>query len=147
MSRIRGKHTTPEKVVRALLRRLGYRFRSHVRIPITATVGRKKTQGPQKVGRAYSRAVSVDFVLPKRRVAIFVHGCFWHRHRGCNNCTTPTHRRDWWLKKLEGNAARDKLHQRALRKLGWRPIVIWECQTERPKTHDRFSRRLSKLIC
>jgi len=62
------------------------------------------------------------------------------------NCTTPTHRRGWWLKKLEGNTARDKLHQRALRKLGWRPIVIWECQTEKPKALDRLSRKLSQLI-
>jgi len=126
MSRIRGKHTTPEKIVRSLLRRLGYRFRLHVRIPITAkdteSVGRKKAQKAQKVGRASSRAVSTktsrpkqhfvtpDFVLTKKRIAIFVHGCFWHRHRGCKNCTTPTHRRAWWLKKLEVNAARDKLH-------------------------------------
>ena len=92
MSRIRGKHTTPERIVGSLLRRLGYRFRRHVRIPITTKpVGRKKAQGAQKVGRASPRAVSVDFLLPKHRVAIFVHGCFWHRHRGCKNCTTPMH--------------------------------------------------------
>ena len=66
--------------------------------------------------------VQPDIILPKYRVAIFVHGCFWHRHRGCKNCTTPTHRREWWVKKLEGNAARDKKHQRALRKLGWRVL-------------------------
>jgi DNA mismatch endonuclease, patch repair protein len=92
------------------------------------------------------RFVTPDFVLKKQRIAIFVHGCFWHRHRGCKNCTTPTHRREWWLKKLEGNAARDKLHQRALRKLGWRPMVIWECQTEKPKALDRLNRKLSKRI-
>jgi len=132
MSRIRGKHTMPEKVVRSLLHRLGYRFRLHVRIPIPM------------VGTA-RRAVRPDIVLPMHRVAVFVHGCFWHRHRGCKNCTTPTHRREWWLKKLNGNAARDKLHQRALRKLGWRPMVIWECQTEKPKTLTRLSRKLSKL--
>jgi DNA mismatch endonuclease (patch repair protein) len=56
----------------------------------------------------------VDILLPKYKTAIFVHGCFWHRHPGCKNCTTPTHRRAWWLKKLEGNVARDKVHQRAL---------------------------------
>jgi G:T-mismatch repair DNA endonuclease (very short patch repair protein) len=61
-------------------------------------------------------------ILPNYKTAIFVHGCFWDRHRGCKNCTTPTHRRAWWLKKLEDNAARDKVHQRLLRKLGWHSI-------------------------
>jgi len=148
MSRIRGKHTTPEKVVRSLLHRLGYRFRLHVRIPVPMVgTARRAVRTPQRgVPTRIVRFVSVDILLPKHRVAIFVHGCFWHRHRGCKNCTTPTHRREWWLKKLNGNAARDKLHQRALHKLGWRPIVIWECQTEKPKTLDRLSRKLSKLM-
>lgn len=86
MSRIRGKDTTPEKAVRSLLHRMGYRFRLHVkRLP----------------GRP-------DIVLPKYRAVIFVHGCFWHRHRGCKNCTTPTNNRGFWVKKLEGNARRDE---------------------------------------
>ena len=84
--------------------------------------------------------------MPKHRVAIFVHGCFWHRHRGCKNCTTPTHRREWWLKKLEGNTARDKLHQRALRKLGWRPMVIWECETEKLEKLARLQTRLEQTL-
>ena len=165
MSRIRGKNTTPERIVRSLLHRLGYHLRLHVRIPITAkdaervkSIGRKKAQSAQnkflsasigerkKVRCRTPRAVSVDILLPKHKTAIFVHGCFWHRHRGCKNCTTPTHRRKWWLNKLEGNAARDKLHQRALRKLGWYPMVIWECQTEKPKTLDRLGRKLSKFV-
>ena len=138
MSRIRGKHTTPERVVRSLLHRLGYRFRLYRKIPIPqqSTLNSQLTR----------RFIIPDIVLLKHRVAVFVHGCFWHRHRGCKNCTTPTHRREWWLAKLEGNAARDKLHQRALRKLGWRAMVVWECQTEKPKTLDRLSRKLSKLI-
>jgi DNA mismatch endonuclease (patch repair protein) len=170
MSRIRGKNTTPERIVRSLLHRMGYRFRLHIRIPITAKdaehnklVGRKGTQRTQKrfplrlergegqgevskKSTLRSLVVCPDIVLPKHKTVIFVHGCFWHRHRGCKNCTTPMHRREWWLAKLEGNATRDKLHQRALRKLGWRSIVIWECQTEKPKTLDRLSRKLSKLI-
>ncbi|HTE88287.1 MAG TPA: hypothetical protein VK639_04975 [Terriglobales bacterium] len=67
------------------------------------------------------------------------------RHRDCKNCTTPRHRRAWWLKKLDGNAARDKLHQRAMRKLGWRSIVVWECQTEKAKTLERLNRKLATL--
>ena len=198
MSRIRGKHTTPEKVVRSLLRQLGCRFRLHVRIPITAKnaehakpVGHKRTQrtqkqsplrlerglellgkqrkefakgeGPLRAERAGASeslekgevpkkstlrplVVCPDIVLTKQRMAIFVHGCFWHRHRGCRNCTTPTHRREWWLKKLNGNAARDKLHQRALRKLGWRPMVIWECETEKLENLARLQTRLEQTL-
>jgi DNA mismatch endonuclease (patch repair protein) len=145
MSRIRGKDTTPERVVRSLLHRLGYHFHLNVCIPIPLVgTARCAVRTPQR--GVPTLVVRPDIVLPKHRVAIFVHGCFWHRHRGCKNCTTPTHRRAWWLKKLNGNAARDKMHQRALRKLGWHPIVVWECQTEKPKTLDRLSRRLSNLV-
>jgi DNA mismatch endonuclease, patch repair protein len=108
MSRIRGKDTAPEKIVRSILHRLGYRFRLHVK----------------------SLPGKPDIVLAKYKTAIFVHGCFWHRHKGCRNCTTPTNRQEFWLAKLSGNAARDKVHQRALRKLGWRSVVVWECQIE-----------------
>jgi DNA mismatch endonuclease (patch repair protein) len=162
MSRIRGRNTTPEKRVRALLRRLGYTFRLHVKIPVASvydrrTVRKRKSGGrrppvqkrptvnSQPAKRAL-RFIRPDIVLSEYKIAIFVHGCFWHRHRGCRNCTTPTHRRVWWVKKLEGNAARDKIHQRALRKLGWRPVVIWECETEKPgllakSVAPRFGRR------
>jgi DNA mismatch endonuclease, patch repair protein len=100
MSRIRGKDTTPEKLVRSVLHRLGYRFRLH---------------GKKLPGRP-------DIVLAKHKTVIFVHGCFWHRHRGWKNCTTPTTNRKFWIEKLEGNAARDKVHQRVLSKLGWRTV-------------------------
>ena len=100
MSRIRGRDTTPEKRVRSLLHRLGFRFRLHVRIPVTLSASTEQRAG---VRCRTPRAISVDILLPKYKTAIFVHGCFWHRHRGCKNCTTPTHRREWWLAKLEGN--------------------------------------------
>ena len=139
MSRIRGKDTTPETLVRSVLHKMGFRFRLHVRIPIPFTGGTRSaipilanresgTRGTRPSEKLRTRSVSVDILLPKYKTAIFVHGCFWHRHRGCKNCTTPTHRRKFWLAKLTGNAARDKVHQVALRKLGWRVIVIWECE-------------------
>ena len=168
MSRIRGKHTTPEMRVRSLLHRLGYRFRLHVRIPLTTNhakdaklIGHKKAQDAQKnslsasIGervrvrgrksdsapRSALKSVCPDSLLPKHPLAVFVHGCVWHRHPGCKNCTTPTARRDWWLAKLNGNAARDHLHQRALRKLGWRTLVVWECEAERPERLARILKR------
>jgi len=156
MSRIRGKDTTPEKRVRSLLHRLGFRFRLHVRIPVTLSASTGEAPpSPLRKGRGAGgevlrcrtpRAVSVDILLPKYKTAIFVHGCFWHRHRGCKNCTTPTHRREWWLKKLEGNTARDKVHQAAVKKLGWRSIVVWECQTEDPESLKKMAVRLSEML-
>jgi DNA mismatch endonuclease (patch repair protein) len=165
MSRIRGKDTRPEKVVRSLLHRLGYRFRLHVRIPVPNSPQRRgdtereskqrrpdfrdnKTSIPLRLcaSAAKSRAVSVDILLPSHKTAIFVHGCFWHRHRGCKNCTTPTRRREWWLQKLEGNAARDKLHQHALQKLGWHTFVVWECETESPNALKRLGLRVAEIL-
>jgi DNA mismatch endonuclease, patch repair protein len=137
MSRIRGKDTTPERIVRSLLHRLGCRFRLNVRIPVTPKAG---------TARPAIRFIRPDIVLVKHRLAMFVHGCFWHRHRGCRNCTTPTHRRAWWLNKLEGNAARDKLQQRALRALGWRVIVVWECEIEKPGKLERLRTRLERVV-
>jgi DNA mismatch endonuclease (patch repair protein) len=147
MSRIKGKDTSPELIVRRLLHKMGYRFRLHVRIPLPDTqtslevIGndRKecgKAAGPRERARTSpptvqprrSRSVSVDILLPKYKTAIFVHGCFWHRHKGCTNCTIPTNRRKWWLAKLNGNALRDQINQEAIKRLGWRVIVIWECK-------------------
>src|SRR5688572_25494582 len=110
MARIAGKDTLPEKTVRSLLHRMGYRFRLHV----------KDLPGKP------------DIVLPKYRVVVFVHGCFWHRHSGCKKCTTPTHRRKWWLSKLTNNVARDRKHRNALRRLGWDIVVVWECEVDNP---------------
>lgn len=121
MSRIRGKDTTPERRVRSFLHRMGYRFRLHVR----ALPG------------------CPDIVLPKYNTVVFVHGCFWHRHRACKNCTTPTRRRAWWLNKLEGNATRDTRHQGRLQELGWRTVIVWECETQDPAG---LSHRLSAFF-
>lgn len=120
MSRIRAKDTKPEKIVRSLLHRMGYRFR---------------LQGRDLPGRP-------DVVLSRYRTVVFVHGCFWHRHKGCRNCSTPTNRQEFWVKKLEGNAARDRVHARALKKLGWRVVVVWECETEDTWRVERLWKRL-----
>ena len=124
MGRIRGKHTAPEMVVRSMLHQMGFRFRLH---------------GKNLPGRP-------DIVLPKYKAVIFVNGCFWHRHRRCRNCTTPTNNRAFWVKKLEGNVSRDILHRRVLRQLGWRVVVVWECETEKTKVTERLQRRLAKFL-
>lgn len=121
MSRIRGKDTGPERLVRSLLHRMGYRFRLH---------------GKDLPGRP-------DLVLPKYRTVVFVHGCFWHRHRGCRNCTTPTNNRDFWVKKLNENAARDRRSAGALIKMGWRVVVVWECETNHPQVQRLLAARMS----
>jgi DNA mismatch endonuclease, patch repair protein len=124
MSRIRGKDTGPERFVRGLLHRMGFRFRLHVK----------------------SLPGKPDIVLPRHRTVVFVHGCFWHRHQGCKNCTTPTNNREFWVRKLSSNATRDRMHARALGKLGWRVMVVWECETEGPGGADNVQRRLTALL-
>src|SRR5687767_1623518 len=106
MSRIRGRNTKPELIVRSTLHRLGYRFRLH---------------GRDLPGRP-------DIILPRHRAVILVHGCFWHRHARCKYAYTPKSNLPFWQSKFEGNARRDRIAVRRLRKLGWRVVVIWECQ-------------------
>jgi DNA mismatch endonuclease (patch repair protein) len=86
-----------------------------------------------------------DFVFPSQRVAVFVDGCFWHRHPGCKFCYTPKSRSEFWLPKFEQNIARDRLVSRTLRKAGWRVVRIWECQLTRKK-QSRVLRRLRTAI-
>jgi len=86
-----------------------------------------------------------DFIFPKQRVAVFVDGCFWHRHTGCKFCYTPKSRMEFWLPKFERNVARDLLVTRTLRKAGWRVVRIWECQltpAKAPRTVKRIERAL-----
>jgi DNA mismatch endonuclease (patch repair protein) len=110
MARIRSRDTKPEIAVRRLLHSLGYRFRLHRRdLP----------------GRP-------DIVLPRHRLAIFVHGCFWHQHPDCRLASRPKTRQDYWGPKLAGNVSRDQIAQESLRSLGWRVAVVWECDTRKP---------------
>lgn len=110
MSRIKGCNTKPEKTVRSLLHRLGYRFRLHC----------KDLPGKP------------DIVLPKYKTVIFVHGCFWHRHINCNFAYIPKSRSDFWAKKFALNVARDIQVKSELEKLGWQVIVVWECELRYP---------------
>jgi len=107
MSGIRGKNTKPELIVRSFLHCAGLRFRLYAKLP----------------GKP-------DLVFPKYRTALFVHGCFWHRHRYCGRAATPKTRTDWWEAKFELNIARDRRNTIALQRLGWRVLTIWECETE-----------------
>lgn len=112
MSRIRSKDTKPELVVRSLLHRMGYRFRLH----------RKDLPGKP------------DIVLPRYKTVIFVNGCYWHRHKNCKYAYNPKSRTEFWQKKFRGTVERDKQNRQELKKLGWKVIVIWECQSRNIKT-------------
>lgn len=112
MGRIKGVNTKPELVVRRILHAMGRRFRLH----------RKDLPGRP------------DVVLPRFRTAIFVHGCFWHRHIGCRGTTMPKTRAEFWNAKFEANVARDLVAQQALIAAGWNVVVIWECETKNPAT-------------
>jgi DNA mismatch endonuclease (patch repair protein) len=110
MGLIKSKNTSPELVVRALVHKLGYRYRLHV---------------SDLPGRP-------DLVFPGRRKVIFVHGCFWHRHNHCHLARLPKSRPEFWLPKLANNKARDAVNRRALTRLGWSSMVIWECELRNP---------------
>lgn len=105
MANIGSKNTHPEIIVRRYLHGLGYRFRLH---------------RPDLPGRP-------DLVLPKYKLAIFVHGCFWHRHQNCSYATSPATRRDFWQDKFNRNVERDALQVTQLDRAGWRVIIVWEC--------------------
>jgi DNA mismatch endonuclease (patch repair protein) len=105
MSGIRGKDTKPERIVRSHLHRAGLRFRLQAKLP----------------GKP-------DLVLPKYKTAVFVHGCFWHRHEECRYATMPTSNIAFWQKKFEANVQRDIRVRQELKVLGWHVEVVWSCQ-------------------
>ncbi len=106
MSAVRGRDTKPELAVRNFLHSKGLRFRLH----------RRDLQGRP------------DIVLPSRRIAIFVHGCFWHQHQGCRRAKLPATRAEFWAAKLGANVERDARAVESLRTEGWTPIIVWECE-------------------
>ena len=124
MAGIKGRNTKPEVVVRKALFAAGFRFRLH----------RKDLPG------------SPDVVLPGRRVAVFVHGCFWHAHLGCRYAKTPSTRREFWETKLGANVERDRRAREALLSAGWRVLVVWECATRSVSVREALPELLACWI-
>lgn len=114
MSKIKSKDTKPEMLVRRFLFSQGFRFRLH----------RKDLPG------------NPDIVLPKYKTVIFINGCFWHGHKDCKFATIPETNRDFWLNKISGNVIRDNESVEKLSQLGWKVIVIWQCELK-PKVKDQ----------
>lgn len=121
MSGIRGKNTVPEMLVRRFLHARGYRYRVH----------RRDLPGKP------------DLVLPRLKVCIFVHGCFWHRHPGCVYATTPKTRPEFWSEKFQKNVKRDLANIDALEAAGWSVLIVWECHLKNdPDTLERLAEKL-----
>ena|ERR1700730_6746613 len=121
MSAIRNKHTKPELLVRSVLRKMGFRYRLH----------------------AAGLPGKPDVVLPQKRLAIFVHGCFWHSHRCRYGRVAPATNADFWKTKRLGNVLRDKHNLKVLRRSGWRVLTVWECWTKKP---DELVERLAARL-
>ena len=126
MSRIRGKDSKPELVVRRLVHGMGFRYRLH----------RKDVPGKP------------DLVFGSRKKVIFVHGCFWHRHNdsACKLSRLPKSRLDFWLPKLERNAERDAENSARLKALGWDEMIVWECQVTKANL-PVLSENIRKFLC
>jgi DNA mismatch endonuclease (patch repair protein) len=124
MAGIQGKNTKPEMIVRRMLFASGYRFRLH----------RRDLPG------------APDIVMPGRKVAIFVHGCFWHLHHGCRYAKMPATRPDFWKAKLEANVARDRRTIQMLQTLGWRVLCVWECVTRDAEAATSLQHAMSTWI-
>jgi len=123
MSRIRSAHTQPEIVVRKFLHAQGFRYTLH----------NKKLPGRP------------DIVLPKYKTIVFIHGCFWHGHSNCKYYVVPKTRTEWWLNKINTNKANDTKAIKALKKEGWKIIIIWECNLKPAKVEKTLALLLKKL--
>ena len=121
MALVRSKDTKPELAIRSLVHGMGFRYRLH---------------GNKLPGRP-------DLVFPAGRKAIFVHGCFWHRHRGCKLARIPKSRVRFWKEKLEGNRRRDTQNIARMRRLWWSSLVVWECQLGKLES---LSRRIRNFL-
>lgn len=124
MSRIKGKDTKPEILVRKYLFAHGFRYRLNV----------KDLPGKP------------DIVLPKYKTVIFVNGCFWHGHKGCRYFTLPKTNTEWWLRKIKNTQKRDKEKEIALNVAGWKVITIWECELKPDKRERELLRVLNEIV-
>lgn len=121
MAAVHSEDTGPEMAVRKIIHRLGYRYRLHVR----SLPGRP------------------DLVFPSRRKAIFVHGCFWHRHPKCRYATSPKTRKEFWQVKFASNVARDHRARRELKRMDWAVLTVWQCELKKP---DKLMERLNDFL-
>lgn len=121
MSRIKGKHSTPERKLRRLVHGMGFRYRLHA----------KDLPGKP------------DLVFRSRRAIIFMHGCFWHRHKDCRLARLPKTRLEFWENKLESNRLRDERNIFLLQELGWSTLVVWECELAEP---DKVRRKVQRFL-
>lgn len=121
MAKVRGENTSPERLVRSLVHRMGYRFRLHC----------KDLPGKP------------DIVLPRHKKVIFVHGCFWHQHEGCPHAARPTSNIEYWNRKLDRNIIRDRENLHKLEYLGWNVLIVWECET---RDRDKLLEKLKGFL-
>ena len=121
MAKVKTRRTAPEEKVGALLRRLRVRYKRNVG----------------------SLPGSPDFIIATEKLAVFVHGCFWHGHKNCNRAKLPSTNSEFWTKKISGNIRRDRRNERLLRKEGWRVVTIWQCRLRKPES---VSRRLGRFL-
>ena len=123
MRKIGPQDSAPEKQLRSLVHRMGYRFRLHRRdLPGTP-----------------------DIVLPRHHKVIFMHSCFFHGHKGCKRASLPATRTAFWRKKIEGNVARDKREYRELKQLGWKHLVVWQCELKK-STENRLCEKIQRFM-
>lgn len=124
LARVRQKGTAPEGIVQTMLTRLGHAYSTNVRgVP-----------------------GSPDIISTHTACAVFVHGCYWHRHPRCRASSTPSQNAEFWLEKFAANVRRDRRNVRELRKLGYRVMIVWECQTKSEPKRKRLERRLDRFF-
>jgi DNA mismatch endonuclease, patch repair protein len=124
MSRIKGKNTKPEMLVRRFLHANGFRYRLHV----------KDLPGKP------------DIVLPKYKIVIFIQGCFWHGHDHCKYYVIPKTKTEWWLNKINGNKTKDIMNIELLKNAGWQIIEIWECELRPAMRSQTLNRLILSII-